>query len=287
MDVKDNKIERNYTIKCRDKLIPLNDLKIMGILNVTPDSFYSKSRKVKIDDLLLSADGMIKAGADFLDVGGCSTRPGAEIVDESTELERVIPAIVSLRKEFPQVLISVDTFRSSVAEKAIENGADIINDVTGGRFDESIFDVAARKKAPYILMHSRGDSKSMRSLTDYNNVVRDIVNELSEKVSILRNKGVNDIIIDPGFGFAKSMEQNYELLNSLELFQTLDCPLLVGVSRKGMIYKKLKISQEEALNGTTIINTVAAIKGADILRVHDVKEAKEIAYLLNDCVLKA
>jgi dihydropteroate synthase len=285
MDVKDNKIERKTTIKCGDKLIQLNELKIMGILNMTTDSFHDESRKPNLEVLMNSAQEMINAGADFLDIGGYSTRPGADFVSEEDEMQRVIPAIKALRQKFSDVLISIDTFRSNIAKSAVENGANIINDVSGGRFDEAIFDVAAEKQVPYILMHSRGDSKTMQSLTDYENVVSDVCKELSEKIDILKGKGVNDIIVDPGFGFAKNLEQNYELLNNLEFFHSLGVPVLVGVSRKGMIYNKLKTNQAEVLNGTTIINTVAAMKGVKILRVHDVKEAKEIALLLNDSVL--
>lgn len=285
MDVKDNKIERKTTIKCGDKLIQLDELKVMGILNVTPDSFHSDSRKPNVEVLLNSAKKMIDSGADFLDVGGYSTRPGADFVSEEIERERVVPAIKALRQEFPSVLISVDTFRSKIAKSAIENGANIINDISGGRFDKAIFDVTAEMDVPYILMHSRGDSKTMQSMTKYGNVVSDVCKELSDKISVLKEKGIKDIIVDPGFGFAKTLEQNYEILNKLEFFQSLGVPILVGVSRKGMIYNKLKTNQREALNGTTIINTVAAMKGANILRVHDVKEAKEIALLLNDSIL--
>ena len=286
MDVKDNKIERKTTIKCGDKLIQLDELKIMGILNVTPDSFHSDSRKRSLESLLKSAEEMIDSGADFLDIGGYSTRPGADFVSEKDEEERVIPAIKAIRKKYPEVIISIDTFRSTIAKLALENGANIINDISGGRFDEAIFDVAAKMEVPYILMHSRGDSKTMQNLTNYKNVTSDICRELSEKISILKGKGVKDIIIDPGFGFAKTLEQNYEVLNNLEYFHSLGLPVLVGVSRKGMIYNKLSSNHSKALNGTTIINTVAAMKGVEILRVHDVKEAKEIALLLSDTVLK-
>mgnify|MGYP005821406141 CR=1 FL=1 len=285
MDVKDNKIERKTTIKCGDKLILLDELKIMGILNMTPDSFHSESRKHNIEALLVSAQKMVDAGADILDVGGYSTRPGADFVSEHDEMERVIPAVRALRQKFPEILISIDTFRSNIAKSAVENGANIINDVSGGRFDEAIFDVAARMQVPYVLMHSRGDTKTMQSLTNYENVVLEVCKELSIKISKLKKKGVKDIIVDPGFGFAKNIEQNYEILKNLEFFHCLGAPILVGVSRKGMIYKKLNTNQAEALNGTTILNTVASMKGAKILRVHDVKEAKEIAFLLNDSVL--
>ncbi|PHR42579.1 MAG: dihydropteroate synthase [Fluviicola sp.] len=285
MDVKDNKIERKTTIKCGDKLIQLNELKIMGILNVTPDSFHSDSRQSTVGALLDSAQKMISAGADFIDIGGYSTRPGADFVSEKDEMERVIPAITELHRKFPSLLISIDTFRSKVAELAIENGASLINDVSGGRFDSAILDVAAKWQVPYILMHSRGDSKTMQGLTNYDNVVTDVSRELSEKIAILKRKGVKDIIIDPGFGFAKNQEQNYKILNHLDFFQSFGLPIIVGVSRKGMIYNKLYTNQAEALNGTTIVNTVAALKGANILRVHDVIEAKEIATLLSDSVL--
>lgn len=285
MDVKDNKIERKTTIKCGDKLIQLDDLKVMGILNVTPDSFHSDSRKANVEALLTSAKEMIDSGADMLDVGGYSTRPGADFVSEEVESERVVPAIRELRQAFPNVLISVDTFRSKIAKSAIENGANIINDISGGRFDDAIFDVAAEMDVPYILMHSRGDAKTMQNMTKYDNVVLDVCKELSDKIAVLKEKGITDIIVDPGFGFAKTLEQNYDLLNNLERFHSLGTPILIGVSRKGMIYNKLKTNQSEALNGTTILNTVAAMKGANILRVHDVKEAKEIALLLNDSIL--
>ena len=285
MDVKDNKIERKTTIKCGDKLIQLNELKIMGILNVTPDSFHSDSRQSTVEVLLDNAQKMIDAGADFIDIGGYSTRPGADFVSEEDEKERVIPAITALHKKFPSLLISIDTFRSKIAELAIENGASIINDVSAGRFDSTIFDVAAKWQVPYILMHSRGDSKTMQSLTNYDNVVLEVASELSDKIAVLKEKGVKDIIIDPGFGFAKTQEQNFEVLNHLDFFQSFGRPMIVGVSRKGMIYNKLNTNEAEALNGTTIVNTVAAIKGANILRVHDVIEAKEIATLLNDSVL--
>ncbi|MEX1192228.1 MAG: dihydropteroate synthase [Brumimicrobium sp.] len=286
MEVKDNKIERKNTIKCGDKLIQLDGLKIMGILNVTPDSFFPNSRMSNSEQLLDKARTMIQAGADFIDVGGFSTRPGASFISEEVELKRVIPSIETLRQAYNDIIISVDTFRSEVARQAIEAGANIINDVFSGRMDDRIFDIAAEYDVPYILTHSRGDAKTMQSLTLYEDVVADVCKELSVKVSILKEKGVKDIILDPGFGFAKTMEQNYELLNNLELLHVLNCPIIIGVSRKGMIYKKLNITPEEALNGTTAINTVGAMKGASILRVHDVLEAKQIATLLNDNLLK-
>ena len=279
--MKDNKIIPNFQIKCKDKLLDLSKPLVMGILNVTPDSFYKGSRVKSIGVILATVQTMLEDGASIIDIGGVSTRPGADPVSMQEELNRIIPAINAIVDEFPGVIISVDTFRAEVASKAVKAGASIVNDVSGGRLDSKMFETIAELDVPYVLMHSRGDSKNMQSLTDYKNVVQDVISELSRDLQKLRSVGVKDVIIDPGFGFAKTIDQNYELLNGLEHFKVLGCPLLVGVSRKSMIYKRLKINPEEALNGTTVLNTIGVAKGAKILRVHDVKEAMQVVGLTN------
>jgi dihydropteroate synthase len=279
MDGKDNKIAANLMIKCGDKLIDLRQPLVMGIINVTPDSFYEGSR-VQDDALLLSRiQSFISQGVDIIDVGAVSTRPGAHDVDEVVEMDRMNNAVKLISKHFPNLLISVDTFRSRVAKSAVQNGAHMINDISGGSLDEEMFRTVAVLKVPYILMHSRGNPTNMQQLTDYENVSMDVVKELSEKIEILRKLGVYDIIVDPGFGFAKTLEQNFKLLNDLTLFSSLGCPILAGLSRKSMIYKTLNGSPKDALNGTTALNMVALLNGANILRVHDVKEAREVVEL--------
>ena len=252
----------------------------MGVLNATPDSFFEGSRIEKNADLSSRVSAMVNAGMDILDIGGCSTRPGSEEVSEKEELERVLPLIKKIRKEFPEVLISIDTFRASVAEEALNVGADIINDVQGGNFDPRIWEIAKQYKAPYILTHSRGNSQTMQDMSTYNSIVLDILQELSEKIAQIKKAGVVDIIIDLGFGFAKTPEQNFELLKNLSIFSMLEFPILCGFSRKSMITKRLDITVEESLNGTSILNTFAVTKGASLIRVHDVKEAKQIVSLL-------
>ena len=252
----------------------------MGVLNATPDSFFEGSRIEKNADLSSRVSAMVNAGMDILDIGGCSTRPGSEEVSEKEELERVLPLINQIRKEFPEVLISIDTFRASVAEEALKVGADIINDVQGGNFDPRIWEIAMQYKAPYILTHSRGNSQTMLDMSTYNSIVLDILQELSEKIAQIKKAGVVDIIIDLGFGFAKTPEQNFELLKNLSIFSMLEFPILCGFSRKSMISKRLDITVDESLNGTSILNTFAVTKGASLIRVHDVKEAKQIVSLL-------
>ena len=279
MDGKDNKIAANLMIKCVDKLIDLHQPLVMGIINVTPDSFHEGSR-VQDDALLLSrVQSFISQGVGIVDVGAVSTRPGAEEVSETIEIERIENAVRLIANHFPSLIISVDTFRSNVARMAIDHGAHIVNDVSGGSLDKHMFATIAELNVPYILMHSRGNSQNMQDLTNYNNVTIDVNKELSEKVHVLRELGVKDIIIDPGFGFAKTLEQNFKLLNELALFSSLGCPILVGLSRKSMIYKTLNTSPKESLNGTTALNMVALLNGANILRVHDVKEAREVVEL--------
>jgi len=270
----------NRYIQVRNKLFDLSIPKIMGVLNATPDSFFEGSRVEKNADLSSRVSAMVNAGMDILDIGGCSTRPGAEEVSEKEELERVLPLIKKIRKEFPEVLISIDTFRASVAEEALKVGADIINDVQGGNYDPRIWEVAKQYKAPYILTHSRGNSQTMQDMSTYNSIVLDILQELSEKITRIKKAGVVDIIIDLGFGFAKTPEQNFELLKNLSVFSMLEFPILCGFSRKSMISKRLDITVEDSLNGTSILNTFAVTKGASLIRVHDVKEAKQIVSLL-------
>ena len=270
----------NRYIQVRNKLFDLSIPKIMGVLNATPDSFFEGSRIEKNADLSARIGAMVNAGMDILDIGGCSTRPGSEEVSEKEELERVLPLIKQIRKEFPEVLISIDTFRASVAEEALKVGADIINDVQGGNFDPRIWEVAKQYKAPYILTHSRGNSQTMLDMSTYNSIVLDILQELSEKIAQIKKAGVVDIIIDLGFGFAKTPEQNFELLKNLSIFSMLEFPILCGFSRKSMISKRLDITVDESLNGTSILNTFAVTKGASLIRVHDVKEAKQIVSLL-------
>jgi len=272
-------------LQVKGKLYPLDRPWVMGILNVTPDSFFAPSRHSadSADEILERASAMIRDGASILDIGGYSTRPGAEDPDPEEEKARIVPAISLIRKHFPDILISADTFRAEVAEAAIEAGADIINDVAGGNLDEKMFGTVARLNVPYILMHMRGTPKTMSRLTDYDDFPGDVLRELAEKLHQLRALGVKDIIIDPGFGFAKTPDQNFSLLAHLPLFRELGCPILVGVSRKSTITRTLGIPTEEALNGTTVLNTVSLMNGADILRVHDVREAME-AILLTEKV---
>ena len=270
------------TLNCQGKLIDLSKPKVMGIINITPDSFYDGGKTFSEKEIMEQVERMLSEGATFLDVGGYSTRPGAEEVSEKDEIERVVGAIEAILKSFRQALISVDTFRSEVAKKAVEAGAAIVNDVSGGTLDAKMYKTVAKLKVPYILMHMRGTPKTMVKLTDYKNVTMEVLKDLTEKIALARAEGINDIVSDPGFGFAKTQQQSFQLLNNLELFQNLDVPILAGISRKSMIYKTLETSAEKALNGTTSLNTIALIKGASILRVHDVKEAVECVKLFEN-----
>ncbi|MEH6765691.1 MAG: dihydropteroate synthase [Aequorivita antarctica] len=270
------------TLNCRGKLIDLSLPKVMGIINVTTDSFYDGGKTYSEKEILKQAEKMLSEGATFLDIGGYSTRPGADEISESEEIRRVVEAIESILKNFPEALISVDTFQSEVAKNAVETGAVIVNDVSGGTLDTEMYKTVAKLKVPYILMHMRGTPKTMTKLTDYKNVTVEVLKDLSEKIASARAEGINDIIADPGFGFSKTREQSFQLLNNLELFQNLEVPILVGISRKSMIYKTLETSAENALNGTTSLNTIALLKGASILRVHDVKQAMECVKLFEN-----
>ena len=267
------------TIKIQGRLLDLSIPRVMGILNITPDSFYSESRLRSMDAVVEKVGKMQEDGAVLIDIGGYSTRPGANEVSESEETDRVVPVIEQLNKYFPELIISVDTFRSEVARQSVLNGAHIINDVAGGLLDDRMFDVVAELGVPYILMHMRGTPQTMNTLTEYDFLVPRILQELQEKLIVLREKGVSDVIIDPGFGFAKTTAQNFALMKDLSEFHELGCPLLVGISRKGMIYNTLNITAEDALNGTTVLNTISLQHGASILRVHDVKPAVEAVKL--------
>lgn len=267
------------TINCKGNLIDLSFPKVMGIINCTPDSFYAGSRNASESSVLRSAEEMLKEGADFLDVGGYSSRPGADDISVEEELQRVIPAIELILRNFPEALISVDTFRSRVAEEGINAGAAIINDISAGNLDRQMMQLIARHQVPYIMMHMRGTPQTMKDLNKYDDLAGELLFYFSERISAARALGVNDIIVDPGFGFSKNIEQNFELLSKLEMFKFLDVPVLAGLSRKSTIYKTLDCSPEEGLNGTTVLNTIALQKGAAILRVHDVREAVEAVKL--------
>lgn len=269
------------TINCKGNLIDLTSPKVMGILNITPNSFYDGGKHADEKSILLQVEKMLIDGATFIDIGAYSSKPNAEFVSEDEEISRMLPTIESVLKKFPQTLISVDTFRAKVAQKAIENGACIINDISAGDLDENMMTTVANLQVPYIMMHMKGNPQTMQSLAKYENVTKEVLFYFSEKVAQARSLGINDLIIDPGFGFAKTIQHNFELLSNLELFQMLDLPVLVGVSRKSMIYKTLETSTEFALNGTTVLNTIALQKGAKILRVHDVKEALECIKLVS------
>ena len=268
------------TLNIAGTLLNLATPQVMGILNITPDSFYAGSRFDSVEAALQQAAAMLAAGATLLDVGGHSTRPGAEAVSEAEELNRVLPVVEAIARQLPEAIISIDTFRASVARQAVGAGAHLINDISGGNLDENMFQTVAHLDIPYVLMHSRGTPQTMQQLTHYDNLVVDIIFELQQKIAQLRALHVKDIIVDLGFGFAKTAAQNFELLGQLEAFAVLDCPLLVGVSRKSMIWRTLNIKSEDALNGTTVLNTLALLKGASVLRVHDVKEAVEAVKLL-------
>ncbi len=273
------------TINCKGNLINLSSPKVMGILNITPDSFFDGGKHKNNAAILKHVELMLNEGATFIDIGAYSSRPNAEHVSEAEELQRILPIVSLVLKAFPETLISIDTFRSNVAKQTIEAGAALINDISAGKLDKNMLPTIANLQVPYIMMHMKGTPQSMHQFTDYKNITKDILLYFSERITSAKALGIIDIIIDPGFGFAKTLEQNYELLNHLELFKMIEKPLLVGISRKSMIYKKLETTANNALNGTTVLNTVALQKGASILRVHDVKEAMETIKLVE--LLKA
>jgi dihydropteroate synthase len=275
-----NKQAQNTTINVNNKILDLADPQIMGIINLTPDSFFDGGRYNVHEKALERADLLLKEGAGILDVGAYSSRPGALEVSEQEEIDRLIPFIENLKKVHPDAVISVDTFRALVAKKAIEAGASLINDISGGSLDSNMFETVGKLQVPYILMHMRGTPETMQSLTEYEDIIADISTYFISRIQKLREFGVKDIILDPGFGFSKTIEQNYELLDRFNEFLPLQLPLLGAISRKSMIYKVLKTNPNHALNGTTILNTILLLKGANIIRVHDVIQAKEVTLLV-------
>jgi dihydropteroate synthase len=278
--VEDTHFPINRHLRLKDKLFDLSTPKVMGIVNLTPDSFYQSSRISADKELLKHVESMLNDGMDILDLGGYSSRPGAKNVSIQDEIDRVKIPIQQIKNAFPSLPLSLDTFRSEVAEVGINEGVEIINDISAGLLDERILDVVASAKVPYIAMHMQGNMETVHNTFEYGELFNEMVRYFSERISTLQSKGIHDIILDPGFGFSKSIEQNYQLLNQLDQFQLLEKPILVGFSRKSMIYKKLNKTAEESLNGTTVLNTIALSKGASILRFHYVKEAKEIISLL-------
>ena len=270
------------TINCKGNLIDLSTPKVMGVINLTPDSFYDGGKLTSEKEILLKANKMLQEGATFLDLGAYSSRPGAQFVSEKEEIHRLLPVIKILLNEFPETLLSIDTFRSNVANESIYAGASLINDISAGTLDDHMFKIIAQHQVPYVMMHMRGTPETMMQNTDYTDLTKEVIYYFSERIAKARSFGINDLIVDPGFGFSKTLDQNYELFNDLELFRYLNVPLLIGISRKSMIQKKIKTTAANSLNGTTALNAIAIQKGASILRVHDVKEAFETINLLQN-----
>ena len=270
-----------FTLNCKGRILVIDKPLIMGIINATPDSFFGGSRFNGVDEIVAKAEKMLNDGANILDIGGQSTRPGSELISADEEIERVIPAIKEIAKKNPEAFISIDTFYSKVAIAAIEAGATIVNDISAGSMDSKMIATVAELKVPYILMHMKGTPQTMQQNATYENVTREVLDFFISKTNELKNAGVIDIIIDPGFGFAKTIDQNFELLKNLSVFTMLDKAIMLGISRKSTIYKTLDVSVDEARNGTTILNTIGLMNGASILRVHDVKEAKEAVKLFS------
>jgi dihydropteroate synthase len=268
------------TINCGGQPINFSSPKVMGILNVTPDSFFDGGSYNGLHAALTQTEKMLNEGATFIDVGGMSSRPGAEIISEEEELKRVVPVVEAISKRFAQAVLSVDTIRASVAKTAVQAGAAIVNDISAGRFDEAMLPTVAALKVPFIAMHMQGLPATMQQNPQYENVVAEVLAFMQERLAACRAPGITDVVIDPGFGFGKTVEHNYALLRGLKEFQVLNCPILVGVSRKSMICKLLGVNPENALNGTTAANTLAVLNGANILRVHDVREAVEVVKVL-------
>lgn len=268
-----------FVLNCKGRSLPVDKPLVMGVINVTPDSFYSGSRQSGIDEIVRTAGQMLNEGADILDIGGQSTRPGSELLSADEELSRVIGPVAAIQKNFPQSFISIDTFYSKVAKETVEAGACIVNDISAGNMDEMMIPTTASMQVPYVLMHMQGVPQTMQVNPHYDNVVEEVFGFFQQKIMVLRAAGIKDIIIDPGFGFGKTIAHNFELLRNLHAFKKLDCPLLAGVSRKSFVYKSIGITSENALTGTIVLNTIALLNGANILRVHDVKEAKQTIQL--------
>lgn len=269
-----------YTLNCKGKLISTSKPLVMGIINATPDSFYTQSQKHSINEVLRTVEKMLFDGATFIDVGGQSTKPNAQKITAEEETKRVIPVINAIIKQFPEVLLSIDTYYAAVAKEAVENGACIVNDVSAGNLDHQMINTVATLNVPYICMHMQGTPQTMQQQTNYNNIIEDILKFFINKIKVCTTAGIKDVIIDIGFGFGKTIEQNFHLLKNLNYFKILDKPILLGVSRKSTIYKTLNTTPENALNGTTVLHTLGLQNGANILRVHDVKEAVETIQLL-------
>lgn len=274
------------TINCNGELIDLSTPKVMGILNVTPDSFFDGGRYTNDREVLQRVEQMLTDGATFIDVGGYSSKPNAVAVTVQEEKARTIPVVASIVQHFPEAIVSIDTFRSDVAQLCLDQGAAIVNDISAGFLDPLMMQIVANYRVPYIMMHMKGTPQTMSTLAQYDDLVKEILFYFSERIAAARSLGISDLIVDPGFGFAKTIDQNFELLRDLDIFKTLDLPILAGVSRKSMIHKTLQIKPEEALNGTTVLNTLALEKGAAILRVHDVKEALETIKLWQKVSIK-
>lgn len=270
------------TINCNGSLIALSTPLVMGILNLTPDSFHDGGRYNGMDEILHHTERMLMEGADIIDIGGMSTRPGSQIITVEEELKRVIAPIQEIHTRFPDAILSIDTIHARVAEEAVAHGVSIVNDISAGTLDADMLPTVARLRTPYIIMHIQGTPETMQANPTYTNVVTEVIDYLATRVKVCRIAGINDIIIDPGFGFGKTNEHNFQLLKGLSLFKMLGCPILAGLSRKSMITKTLGIKNTDALNGTTILNTIALLNGANILRVHDVKEAKEVVRLVKE-----
>ena len=270
------------TINCKGNLIDLSTPKVMGVINLTPDSFYDGGKLTSEKEILLQANKMLQEGATFLDLGAYSSRPGAQFVSEKEEIHRLLPVIKILLNEFPETLLSIDTFRSNVANESIYAGASLINDISAGTLDDHMFKIIAQHQVPYVMMHMRGTPETMMQNTDYTNLTKEVIYYFSERIAKARSFGINDLIVDPGFGFSKTLDQNYDLFNDLELFRYLNAPLLIGISRKSMIQKKIKTTAADSLNGTTALHAIAIQKGVSILRVHDAKEAFETINLLQN-----
>lgn len=268
------------TLNCNGELIVLDSPKVMGILNLTPDSFYDGGKYKNEAEILGQTEKMLTEGATFIDAGAYSSRPDAANISEEEELKRILPVVEMLLREFPGIILSIDTFRSRIAQECVLAGAAMVNDISAGNLDDKMMEIIAELQVPYCMMHMRGTPKTMKTLNQYENLLPEILFYFSQKIRTARNMGINDLIVDPGFGFSKNPQQSFELLSKLEIFTTLELPLLIGVSRKSMIYKSLDIEPDDALNGTSILNTIALQKGADILRVHDVKEAVQCLRLL-------
>ena len=273
------------TINVRGRLVLLDEPQVMGILNVTPDSFFATSRCRSEEEIRQRVCMMRREGATMVDIGAYSSRPGAEEVSVEEELRRLLPAVGIVREEWPDTIISVDTFRAEVARQAVEAGADIINDISGGEMDKDMFRTVAELHVPYILMHMQGTPQDMQKAPHYDNLMCEVFRSLGERVEELHEMGVADVIVDPGFGFGKTMAQNYEMMARLGEFRLLGCPILVGISRKSMVYRLLDTTPEESLNGTTALNTIALMNGASILRVHDVREAVEAIKIYRQCLI--